>query len=131
MIENILHRAGMPSSTPMSYTGNGAIISDLNQTILNKVADLIKQEYGDYAHSNFVEMVWKIEVLSAYAFQNNLYALYQADWNLSKVSLNNKDYLGGAIGDYYMGYDEETIHKIENQNKEDQTEQIRLGFRKN
>ena len=130
MIDTILYEAGMRSTRPSSYTGNGAVLTDLNVMMLDKIADAIKQKYGNFAHDQFVKMVWDMKILSAYAFQNNLYALYKNNFHLFKVKISNKDYSGGELGDYYVGYDSETIKKIEDPNKLDQTEEIRKGFRK-
>jgi len=89
-IQEIIRNAGM-SERPGYYSGRGATLSDLDSTILNKIAKSIKESYGNEAFNNFVSMVWNMKVLSATAFLNNLYALERANWNLSEISLTDSD----------------------------------------
>jgi hypothetical protein len=55
-IQRIVLNAGMREN-PGYYTARGATTSDLNLSILNKIADAIKIEYGEKALSSFVKMV--------------------------------------------------------------------------
>lgn len=87
-INQIVSIVGMDTD-PGGYAGRGATLSDLNPTILNKIAELIKKHFGEKAQESFVEMVWKMETLSATAFLTNLYSLRYKEWDLSKVTLTN------------------------------------------
>lgn len=80
-IEQIVMNAGM-SARPEFYSGRGAILSDLNSTILEKVYQGIKAEYGQDAASSFAQMVANTDKLSATLFLTSLFRLYLNDWQV-------------------------------------------------
>ena len=79
---NIVHEVGM-SGRPEFYSGRGAILTDLDSSLLTKIHDLIKREHGDDASKNFVEMVVNMKNLSASDFLTCLYHLESSDWKYS------------------------------------------------
>jgi len=62
----------------------GATVSDLNNHILFGIHNDIKKQFGDKAGLGFVKMVDGIKVLSATAFLNSLYELFNNDWKYNK-----------------------------------------------
>jgi len=90
----IVSEAGM-TEDPGYYSGRGAIRSDLNNQILEKVYQGIKKEYGEEPAQNFVQMVADIPKLSATDFLLTLYRLEGNNWEWDKMLSNKKGiYLG-------------------------------------
>lgn len=71
---------GRMCGNPEYYSGRGAIRSDLNSKLLEKIFQGIKKEIGDEAAESFVEMVASIDRLSATFFLNSLYRLEDMGW---------------------------------------------------
>ena len=117
------------SARPGYYSGRGATTSDLNDKLLNNIADLIKEHFGDQAHDNYVKMVWDMPSLSATAFLNNLYALERAKWNLSMTEITNNGTTFESEGEA-LGSVLEVLSQMHGHTRPDQTESIRRGFRK-
>ena len=119
------------SSSPGYFAGRGPNSGDLDAETLNRIADLIKKHFGDVAHDNFVVMVWKIEVLSASAFLNNLYALQRCDWDCSLITIDENDQ-GIDSHDQSWGMIATVLSRGASDGSRDKrdSEYIRLGFRR-
>lgn len=68
------------SSRPDFYSGRGAILSDLDSDLLERIYKGVKNEIGNEAAENFVQMVADIKILSATCFLNTLYGLEVSKW---------------------------------------------------
>ncbi len=101
----IVSLTGM-SARPEFYSGRGAINSDLNDKILEKIYQGIKGEYGDWAAGQFVQMVADIPKLSATDFLLNLYKLEGYGWKWSKRQS------GGENGIYIDGPTDEAKRAV-------------------
>jgi len=93
-LKDIIRSAGM-STRPEYYSGRGATISDLTETILEKIFKGIETKFGAAAAKNFVKMIADIKVLSATTFLQELYNLYYSDWKYRK---KRKHAVGVAVG---------------------------------
>ncbi len=82
-LENIIYGVGM-SLRPEFFAGRGANTSDLNHKRLHGIWLGIKDTISDTAADSFVQMVSKIEVISATTFLQELYALCDNDWQLDE-----------------------------------------------
>ena len=85
----IVMGAGM-SDRPEFYSGRGAIASDLNDKILEKVYQGVQREYGEEAAKQFAQMVADVPKLSATDFLLTLYRLERQDWRWDKEMLGNE-----------------------------------------
>jgi len=92
----IVMQAGM-SARPGFYSGRGAISSDLNDKILEKVHQGILHAHGEQAAAQFVGMVADIPKLSATDFLLTLYRLEGNGWQW------DKRLVGGEKGIYPDG----------------------------
>ena len=79
----IVRKAGL-DDRPEFYSGRGATSSDLNDQILERVYNVVNQEYGEEVSKQFVQMVADITVLSATDFLNSLYGLESMGWKWDK-----------------------------------------------
>lgn len=127
-LEEILSNSGIVPS-PGFYAGRGATLSDLNSKKLNKVADGIKKQYGEEAHSSFVAMVWEMKILSATAFITNVYILARSGWKFNKKNITNKD-SHFERNDQALAVIAAVLCK-KNKNDIGHTDEIRKAFRKN
>jgi len=78
------------SGSPEYYSGRGIRTSDLNYTILIKIAELIEKYHGDDAKKNFVLMVSKLKTANATDFLNELYRLQANDWKIMKFIIHQE-----------------------------------------
>ncbi|MBS3142219.1 hypothetical protein J4464_02410 [Candidatus Woesearchaeota archaeon] len=85
----IVVAAGM-SRRPEYYSGRGAIESDLNDTILEKVYQGIHSAHGKDAADQFVCMVVDMPRLTATDFLLTLYSLEAAGWTWDKKYLGKE-----------------------------------------
>ncbi|HYE67596.1 MAG TPA: hypothetical protein VEA58_03235 [Anaerovoracaceae bacterium] len=127
-LKTIVTNAGM-SDRPGFYSGRGATTTDLNSVILNKIADQIQEHFGQSAHDSYVEMVWSMPSMSATAFLNNLYSLGRADWDLAKAEISNNGATFESEGEAF-GLIMETMSQLKGNQKIDESEQIKSGFRR-
>lgn len=125
-IQEIVQNAGM-SARPGYYSGRGATLSDLHYHILEKIADDIEKNYGPEAMKSFVQMVWQMKSLSATSFLLNLFALEQANWDLSNIKLNGSDNYFESEGEAW-GLVASVLAR--RGPSFDHTEEIRNGFRR-
>jgi hypothetical protein len=124
-IKGIIRNAGMDTD-PSSYSNRGATTSDLNQDILDKIADAININYGAKALNIFVTMVWQMEFLSATAFLTNLYVLEEFAWDISKITLTNSDNkIENEAGAFHL-----VAFALCGTSNNDDTKRIRKDFRK-
>jgi len=72
------------STRPEFYSGRGAILCDLDGKILEGIYQGILNEYGEDAAKNYVKMVADIKVISATAFLQELYELFNRNWKYKK-----------------------------------------------
>ncbi len=121
------------SARPQFYSGRGAITSDLNDQILEKVYQGIQQGYGNEAAQAFAQMVGDIPKLSATDFLLTLYTLERRGWKWDKkLSGNEKGiYVDGANDGEKMAIGFATIGGVMfGDNSRDETDYIRREFLK-
>lgn len=82
-LEQIILSTGM-SLRPESFSGRGAITSDLNHKRLYAIWLGIKNTISNEAAESFVQLVRQIEVMSATTFLQELYALCDNNWQLDE-----------------------------------------------
>jgi len=86
-LEKIIENAGL-CPDPNYYSKKDAIIPDLSIKMLWKISNEIREHYGCRESVSFVSMVWKMKPLLVVPFLNNLFILEQANWDLSRISIN-------------------------------------------
>jgi hypothetical protein len=75
---------------PEYYSGRGAITSDLNSPILEKIYQGIEKQYGKKSANQYVKMVAKIPKLSATDFLLSLSKLESNNWKLKGLNLGRE-----------------------------------------
>ena len=78
------------SNRPEYYSGRGAILSDLNDQILERAYKVVKREHGEEAAKQYAQMVADIPKLSATDFLLTFYRLEGNDWKWDKRILGNE-----------------------------------------
>ena len=78
-LKNIIRNNRM-STRPEYFSGRGATTSDLNSDILFGIHKGIQKDFGDKAAKSFVEMVADLKIASATTFLNELYRLFNNNW---------------------------------------------------
>jgi hypothetical protein len=128
--KQIVYSIGM-SGRPEYFSGRGAITSDLNYDILQKIYKKIEENLGKGASKNFVRMVRDIPKLSATDFLCTLYMLEGNNWKWDKKLLGNQNgiYIDGNTDEEkqvsgMMG----VIGVLSHQNERDETHYIRDQF---
>ena len=84
-LKDIIRNDNM-STRPEYYSGRGAIMCDLNGSMLEGIYQGIKKEFGEEPAKNFVKMVADIKVISATTFLEELYMLCGNRWKYRKKS---------------------------------------------
>lgn len=82
--KELAHSVGLQTN-PEYYYCRGAIITDLDGTMLAKIHQKIKNELGNEAANAFVTMVQNIKLLSARKFLESIYALENNGWKYSEA----------------------------------------------
>jgi len=126
-ISELLSNTGL-SSRPEYYSGRGATRSDLNSEILEKIFQLIKNNYGSEAATQYSHMVRDMEKLSATDFLISLYNLQANDWKWKKVLTSSRNSI--YAGDYGSAFGT-VMSVLGGMNNVDETESIRDQFLKN
>lgn len=89
--KEILNRCGV-SPSPEYYSGRGATLSDLNDTILENIYQMVKDEHDLNAANEFAKMVSDIPVLSATDFIKCFFKLERNEfkWDSKFIPTKNK-----------------------------------------
>lgn len=128
----IVMEAGM-SARPEYYSGRGATTSDLNDKILEKTYQIVKENQGEKVAKQFVEMVADIPKLSATDFLLSLYRLEGNNWKWNKKIFGDEKgvYVDGPTDQAKMAVGLMTIAEVMfGANDRDETEYIRGAFLK-
>ena len=120
----IVSRAGM-SDRPGFYSGRGAIISDLNDAILEKIYQGISCEYGEESADQYAQMVAVMPKLSATDFLLTLYRLEANGWVWDARILPNTN---GIYPDSEGSAFATVVEVLFGSGERDETPYIRGGF---
>ena len=89
-MEELVRKAGM-SSRPEYYSGRGVKVCDLSGEQLFMIYKGIKENLGERQAEAFVNMIEKLQSLSATNFLNCLYVLEASDWVLMNFEEDDVD----------------------------------------
>ncbi len=116
------------STRPEYYSGRGATVSDLNEQILFDIHREIKKEFGVKAGIGFVKMVDGIKVMSATAFLNGLYELFENDWEYTNNQPSSISIPKDADGNYNEAIGMISVMGAIFSSGRDDTQQIKCRF---